>query len=527
MAGRVAGTGAARGAVAAGHPATAAAAREIIEDGGSAFDGALAAMCAASVAEPVLASLGGGGFFLAAGPETPAVLYDFFVETPLGRRPAEEIDFFPIEADFGPATQEFHIGLGAMATPGFPRGLFEVHRQLGRLPIARILKPAIGLARDGLALRANEAFIFQVVAPIYTASAAARTLYCGGEGLLKEGEVLRQPALAETLEALAEEGDRLFYEGEIAAALSRFCREAGGQITEADLGRYAVVRRRPLERGHRGARILTNPPPSSGGILIAFALDLLSALTADPEAFDAPERLADLARVMDLTDAARLEARLQDALGEAEEEAAMRRLFDPELMARYRSQVAGRPRAPRGTTHISVVDAAGNLAAVSLSNGEGCGHLLPGTGIMLNNMLGEEDLNPRGFHAWPEGVRLASMMAPSLALLEDGRIAALGSGGSNRIRTAVLQVLLNLIDFGRPAARAVAAPRLHVERGQADLEPGFPEAAVDAARREVATLAAWPKRNLFFGGVHLAVRGGDGAFEAAGDPRRSGVGVTF
>ena len=214
-------------------------------------------------------------------------------------------------------------------------------------------------------------------------------------------------------------------------------------------------------------------------------------------------------------------------MGEAEEDAAARRLFDPELMARYRTQLLGRPAARRGTTHISVVDAAGNLAAVSLSNGEGCGRLLPGTGIMLNNMLGEQDLNPRGFHAWPEGVRLASMMAPSLAFLDDGRIAALGSGGSNRIRTAVLQVLLNLIDFDRPARSAVDAPRLHVEGGQANLEAGFPVDAVEAARREAARLTTWPPRNLFFGGVHVAVRNRDGSFDSAGDPRRSGVGVTF
>ncbi|MDJ0945513.1 MAG: gamma-glutamyltransferase [Kiloniellales bacterium] len=523
----MAGRGAGKGAVAAGHPATAAAAREIIEDGGSAVDGALGAMCAACVAEPVLASLGGGGFFLAAGPETPAVLYDFFVETPLRRRPVEEIEFFPIEADFGPATQEFHIGLGAMATPGFPRGLFEVHRQLGRLPMARILKPAIALARNGIALRASEAFIFQVVAPVFTASEAAREVYGSGEGLLKEGEILRQPELAETLEALAEEGDRLFYEGEIAAALTRFCRETGGQITEADLGRYAAVRRRPLERRYRGARVLTNPPPSTGGILIAFALDLLSGRAWAPEDFDSPERLAALARVMALTDRARLESRLHEAMGQAEEDAALRRLFDPDLVARYRARVEGRPAARRGTTHISVVDGAGNLAAVTLSNGEGCGRLLPRTGIMLNNMLGEQDLNPRGFHAWPEGVRLASMMAPSLAFLEHGRIAALGSGGSNRIRTAVLQVLLNLIDFEQPAEQAVAAPRLHVERDQAELETGFPEAAVEAARGEVTRLATWPPRNLFFGGVHVATRDRSGRFQASGDPRRSGVGVTF
>ncbi len=515
----------AKGAVAAGHPATAGAASDILAAGGSAFDAALAAMCAAAVAEPVLASLGGGGFLLAAGPETEATLFDFFVETPLRRRPAGEVEFFPIEADFGPTTQEFHIGLGAMATPGFVHGLFAVHRRLGRLPIAEILRPAVELARKGVRMRESEAFIFQVVAPIYTASAAARALYCGGDGLLCAGETLVQAELADTLEALGGEGGRLFYEGEIAAAIDRFCADEGGQVTKQDLARYATRERRPLERRYRGARILSNPPPSTGGLLIAFSLDLMACLDREPAAFDDPQRLAALTRAMALTNRARIEARLHEAMGEAEEEAAAGRLFDPKLLERYRREVQGRPTALRGTTHISVVDAAGNLAAVSLSNGEGCGRILPDSGIMLNNMLGEEDLNPRGFHAWPEGVRLASMMAPSLAYLEDGRIAALGSGGSNRIRTAILQVLLNLIDFRLPVADAVRAPRLHVERGRGNLEVGLAEAAVEAVRAEVGDLKTWPPENLFFGGVHAVTRTGGGDLEAAGDPRRGGVGL--
>ena len=514
----------AKGAVAAGHPATAEAAGEILAAGGSAFDAALAAMCAAAVAEPVLASLGGGGFLLAAGPETEATLFDFFVETPLQRRPAAEVEFFPIEADFGPTTQEFHIGLGAMATPGFVHGLFAVHRRLGRLPMAEILRPAVELARQGVQMRDSEAFIFQVVAPIFTASEAARALYCSRDGLLCAGESLVQAELADTLEALGREGDRLFYEGEIGTAITRFCAEQGGQITKEDLARYQTEGRQPLERHYRGARILSNPPPSTGGILIAFSLDLMAGLEPVPAALEDPRRLAHLTRAMALTNQARIEARLHEAMGEAEEEAAAGRLFDPQLLARYRREVQGRPKALRGTTHISVVDATGNLAALSLSNGEGCGRILPDTGIMLNNMLGEEDLNPRGFHAWPEGVRLASMMAPSLAYLEDGRIAALGSGGSNRIRTAILQVLLNLIDFGLPVAEAVRSPRLHVERGVGNLEIGLPEAAVEAARGEVEELKIWPPENLFFGGVHAVTRDGGGGLAAAGDPRRGGVG---
>ena len=282
-----------------------------------------------------------------------------------------------------------------------------------------------------------------------------------------------------------------------------------------------------LDRRFRGARVLTNPPPSTGGILIAFALDLLGSGLAEAEARDPGKRAGALTRAMALTNEARRESRLHEAMGAAEEAAAVERLFDPALLARYRAEIEGRPAAPRGTTHISVVDAAGNLAAVSLSNGEGCGRLLPGSGIMLNNMLGEEDLNPKGFHAWPQGVRLASMMAPSLAFLEDGRIAALGSGGSNRIRTAVLQVLCNLVDLGLEIGAAVTAPRIHVERGRANLEAGLPEAAMDAARETTPEVCLWPPENLFFGGVHAVTLAADGRFAAAGDPRRGGVGLTF
>ncbi len=163
------------------------------------------------------------------------------------------------------------------------------------------------------------------------------------------------------------------------------------------------------------------------------------------------------------------------------------------------------------------------MAALSLSNGEGCGTMLPGSGIMLNNMLGEEDLSPRGFHLWPENSRISSMMAPSLAFLADGSVAALGSGGSNRIRTAILQVLVNLIDFAQDAGRAVAAPRLHFENGLANLEEGFRPPASKAVAALAEEVMDWPRHSFFFGGVHTVTRTADGGLAAAGDPRRQGA----
>jgi len=511
-----------RGAVAAGHPATAAAAREILQDGGNAFDAALAAVCAACVSEPVLCSLGGGGFLLARRADGGAELHDFFVSTPLARRPTDEIEFYPILADFGPATQEFHIGLGAIATPGLVKGLFAIHRALCSLSMDRLVEPAIRLARDGFMLRAVDAYLFKVVGPVLTARPAGRENYGHGDGrLYGEGEVLRQPDLANALEAMAREGEALFYEGEIGHALVADCAAHGGQVTARDLADYRVERRRPLERRYRDARVLLNPPPSSGGILVAFALALLE--TRDPlgPRTSQAARAAMLAEVMALTNRARIETEPRQAHEKGEIDAAAR-LLDPALLARYAREIKGRPASSRGTTHISVADAQGNLAALTLSNGEGCGHILPGTGIMMNNMLGEEDLNTAGFHAWREGTRMTSMMCPSIAERADGSLTALGTGGSNRIRTAILQVLVNVLDRGLGLRDAIEAPRLHVEAGVASLEEGMGEDAKAALAERSETVAVWPPHNLFFGGVHAVTRRANGGFDAAGDPRRGG-----
>jgi gamma-glutamyltranspeptidase/glutathione hydrolase len=177
----------------------------------------------------------------------------------------------------------------------------------------------------------------------------------------------------------------------------------------------------------------------------------------------------------------------------------------------------------RGTTHISVADAEGNIASMTASNGEGCSYVMPGTGIMLNNMLGEEDLNPGGFHQWKEGSRLASMMSPAIAEMADGTRFALGSGGSNRIRSAITQVLVNLLDFGMTPDQAVSAPRIHLEGDMLSIEPGFAADAQEALEAIAPEAHVWPEQNLFFGGVHTVSVKHGGIFDGAGDPRRGGV----
>ena len=504
------------GAVAAGHQATLDAAAFALREGGNAFDAVVAASWAACVAEPVLTSLGGGGFLVARPYDAPTRTYDFFVHTPRRRRPPADIDFHPILADFGSTRQEFHIGYGAAATPGTVKGLFCVHRELAVLPMDVLMQPAIALARHGVRVNALQAYIFDVVRPIYMASAAARRRFASAadpDRLLGAGEILRLPELADTLWALGREGERLFYEGDIAALIDATCSAAGGHLARDDLAAYRVVRRDPLRLDYRGARLFANPPPASGGLLIGFALKLLEQLS-DTVAIDEPGGLTLLAEVMRLTNAARLQATADRLLDE--------RLLDPPLVRSYLKQVRGRSPAARGTTHISVIDRAGNIAALTTSNGEGCGHLLADTGIMLNNMLGEQDLNPDGFHRWREDQRMTSMMAPAILDLDDGRSVALGSGGSNRIRSALLQVLLRLVDQRLPLEEAISRPRLHFEDGLLNIEGGFDEQVYSALRPAFAKLNCWPGSNLYFGGVHaVALR--RGAFDCSGDQRRGGV----
>ncbi len=504
------------GAVAAGHSATVAAAAAVLRAGGNAFDAVVAAQWCACVTEPVLTSLGGGGFLLAQSAGGDARVYDFFVHTPQRKRPRAELDFAPIDADFGTAVQEFHIGWGAAATPGTVRGLFGIQRALCRLPMRLLLQPAIDLARRGVRVNALQAYIFDVVRPIYLRSEAAARIFASRarpDRLVDDGELLRLPQLADTLEALGREGEALFYDGAIAALIDAACRHGGGQLRRDDLAAYRMIERRPLTLDYRHARLLTNPPPASGGLLLGFGLQLLQRIAPggfDLHAGDSPARLA---QVMQASNEARLRSLASGHFGD--------QLLDREQIELYRAHILGRARAYRGTTHISVIDAAGNLAALTSSNGEGCGHMLGDSGIMLNNMLGEADLNPLGFQQWTCDQRMTSMMAPGVIATADGRRIALGSGGSNRIRSALLQVTCALVDAGLPLEAAILYPRMHCDDGIIHTEADADRAGA-AALADFGVLQRWPERNLYFGGVHAVAYGPTG-FEGCGDPRRGGV----
>jgi len=506
-----------RGVVAAGHKITAEAAEEVLREGGNAFDAVISAIFTATIPEFVFSSLGGGGHMMArpAGAKR-ATCYDFFAQTPRTRKPEDEIEFYAINADFGPATQEFHIGAGSTAVPGIVPGLFAIHDDLGTVPMPRLIEPAIQAARKGVTVSDLHAYLYTIISPILQASKEACHYFAPGGKLLKAGDLYRNPEVADTLDYLAREGLRFFTHGEVGQAIIAQSDRHGGHLSLDDLKRYEARKRVPLAWNYRGHEISLNPAPAASGALIAFGLALLEKSIDYGEV---PDPVL-LARIFEQTNTAR------ETHGDALEQ-----LVDDETIVSHLEALANHTPSSRGTTHISVVDGQGNAASATITNGEGNGRMVEGCGFMLNNMLGEEDLNPQGFHRWRPNTRLSTMMAPTIITSPDGSLTALGSGGSNRIRTAVLQVAVNLLDRGMGLDEAVNAARLHVERdGTLSYEQDNWEITFKADQHEELLQAfpdahGWPQANLFFGGVHTARMSGRDHFEGAGDPRREGVSI--
>jgi gamma-glutamyltranspeptidase / glutathione hydrolase len=514
-----------RGAIAAGHHLTAEAGASVLREGGNAVDAAVSAVLASFATESPLTGLGAGGFMLVHTPDEDVVV-DFFVEVP-GREGTEgRGELVPTSVFFDETPQVFNIGAPSCGVPGTPAGLATAIERFGSMPMTDLVRPAVTYARDGVEVTEGQAYIFKILEPILTEYPETRRVYAPGGRVLREGETFRFGDLAEALERYAADGPEPFYGGEIARAIAAWVTERGGTLGVEDLAAYRPIIREPVRGSFHGREVLTNPPPSSGGTLIALCLDLLERLGA--------AGVEELVAVMEEANRARTE----DFHSGLYEDGYAERFLGPErldgIAGRLRSgDGPGRPAAGPGdrigsTTHITVVDGEGRCASVTCSNGTGSGMLAPGTGVHVNNMLGEEDLNPLGFHVVPPGRRMPSMMAPTVVLREGELEAGLGSGGSNRIRSAILQAILRLVADGLPAQDAVDAGRLHYEEGVVQAEPGVDEGALARLEGRGYSVARWRRRNLFFGGVHAVARDpSTGALSGGGDPRRGGATVVI
>ena len=501
-------------AASAGTPYAAEAAAEAYRAGGNAADAAVAAAAAVSVTEPLLSSIGGGGFALVRDPAGEVELIDYYDAMPGKGLPASAFG-----AGGNPRTVVLKYGAGvnstvggaAVAVPGALRGWEALLERHGRLTLAQTLAPAVRLAREGFRLCKTSAMWFLVAEEVLRLTEETRKNFFNGERVYLEGEEMRFPELADTLEAIGEAGAGLFYEGPLARQLSSYILKEGGIITERDLAEYEAVIRDPLAVAYGPGEIYTNGAPSAGGPTLAQMLRVVSGydLAAVPE--------ADYVRAM----AGAMRYALHDretAYVDGDENAYVaERLTSEEYAEKQRRRIFGAFGSPH-TSHTSCVDAEGFAVSITATMGYGSGLVIPGTGIPVNNTLGEPELNPKGFHALTPGERLISSMSPTIVSSEEGGLIALGSPGASRIPTAILQTLVNVLDFGMPLESAVLSPRFHAEGNLFAYEAGARTADLDRYEQ----VLAYEEPSMYFGGVNAVRRTPEGLFEAAADPRRSG-----
>jgi len=457
-------------ALAAGHPATVEAGIEVLAEGGSAADAAVAACLASCVAETVMTGLLGGGhgiyYDAAAG---RAQNLDCFVAVPgLGEEPRPDAELVELEVPFGAELVHYAIGVASCGVPGVPAGLGALHRAHGRLPWARLVEPALRLAQDGVNFPPAHAACLAMLAPVMTMNEGAR-IYAPAGKLLGPGARLEQPGLVRALELVSDEGPESLYSGSLGDALLALMDERGGLVTRADLESYEACWSDPVELDYAGTRVLTRTGLAPLGDVLA-VLPQLNGHSHGGRALALVQALDGL-----------------DGGGD--------------------------------TTNLAVVDHDGNACVLTTSLGLGSGDFLPGLDLHLNSMLGESDLI-RGPLA--PGDRVGSMMSPAVAIDGDGLRLAGGAAGGTRLRSALVQVLAGILDEGVAPVDAVARPRLHPAAGLVHLEPGFAEEVEPALEQAGFDVRVWPDRHHYFGGVSVVTRAGP-----AGDPRRSGAAASL
>ena len=486
-------------------------AKIIFEAGGNAFDATVGAIFASMISEFSLTGAGGGGCLMGIKNNNKPIVYDFFVDSPKINN--QKIDFNKVDVDFGDTTQSFFIGKGSIAIPGTVAGLLDVQKENGKLPLNIVIEPAIKIAKEGVVLSNYQAYINKLIEPILLHTKNGKNLFTKNNKFLIAGDVFKNPAFSDFLFCLTKEGKDLFYLGDCAKLMEK-CFKDEGYLTKDALKNYKVHKRAPLSTTINKYDILTNPSPSYGGTLITFLFELLKKSSS------LNSSMINIIKGMELTSCARIEI-LKNLSNEFEIDKILDNNFIKKYVEYFNSN--NYPKALSklsgfgSTTHVSIMDNEGNTVSATTTNGEGSGHFIPEMGIMMNNMLGEQDLNPFGFHKWQTIRRLPSMICPIIILKNKEPIIALGTGGSNRIRSALAQVIINLLLKNMSLKNAIEAPRIHLEKNSLYFEPDIYIPIDDNINH--LKLNPFKNKHLFFGGVNAVSEK-----EAVGDSRRGGVG---
>ncbi|MDH3588882.1 MAG: gamma-glutamyltransferase [Gammaproteobacteria bacterium] len=498
-----------RVAVAASSVIAAEAGARIAREGGNAVDAAIAAGMVSLNTEPGVVSLAGGGFVTVWEPGGTPRVFDGGLEMP-GRGLAAECvgaGTWEIQMAYGGGVSTV-IGHGSVATPGALAVMEASWREHGKLPWKTLIEPAYEHARDGFPLGlASSSYLAHSAEPVFAWHGDSRKALFKDNGLLREtGETIKVPHLDDSLAAIARDGAKAMYTGEIARRIVDDMAQHQGLITAGDLADYQPILRDPLLHQIDDWTIATNPPPAIGGATMCAMLTLMGNRPQDHWSAAEVALAANVQRVV--FDYRREKLDLSDDIhGDAGE------LLD---LCGSRPQTLLSP----STIHVSAVDENGLACSLTMSAGYGSGVMPPGTGIWMNNCLGELELNRRGLDLGPPGTRLTSNMAPAIAHSKQGSVLAIGSPGADRITTALMMTLLNLMRLDLTLEDAIEHPRLHVE-----IIDGEPRIAAEPGI-DVGTCAFpvrhFDARSMFFGGVGATLLDIDGQLHAAADSRRTG-----
>jgi len=502
--------------VATGSKEATDAAVNILKNGGNAIDAAVSAVFTSMTSEFALTGVGGGGAMMVKIRGEEPTIYDFFVDTPTPNLQVNK-EFEKIQINFGESKQYFHIGKASIAIPGTLKGLCHIHKLHGKLPLPVVLESGIHIAKYGCRLNAEQAYIFKLLNSIFLYSNNSKELLTQNNKLIKEGEIFKNVDFANFLERVAHEGDDFFYKGDLSEKIVSYLKD-GGLIDLESLKTYKVIKRKPASMNLNGNIIYTNPAPSSGGSLIIFLLKLLKYEKRNAISINK------IIKAMAVTDIAR-----RKNCNDTNDSSQFSKLLHNDIIKKYQDLYNNNviniddnlTMINRGcTTQVSIMDKNGNCASVTTSNGEGSGYVIPETGIMLNNMLGEEDLNPNGFHKWKSRQRLPTMMSPSIITNCNLPIMVLGSGGSNRIRSAIAQVLINYLYNRKSLEESIESYRVHLEGNDLYYEEGA-KVKFDKINMKL-NLKPFKNKSLFFGGVNAVTTS-----EGYSDTRRGGTYEVF
>lgn len=478
----------AKGAVSGGHEAVVNAASEILRDGGNAVDAAIAAYFMACIAEPCMASLGAGMFCIYWPSSGRPLALDAFCQTPIVKRSRDEIDFFPVLVDFGDEKELFYAGMGAVAIPAVVSGLFDMHTRYGSIPMSELAEPAIAAAKEGVPLSDFQHQDLVLLDQIFRADPVLKSLYFPDGNLINAGTPAGNPDFADFLYDICRSSARDFYEGEWGQRFIRLSDEFGGHVTRDDLRSVHAIWEPAIATTYHGAEIFTPDSGSYGSWLIRYWFDYLNKHAEKGRSGEA----------------------LLSAVW------ATSKMIKP-------GRAIFRNLKKNGTSHFNVMDKWGNGIAMTFSIGEGSGRVVPGTGVHMNNMLGEAALLPDGFHSWEENERMNSMMSPcALWHPERKTRMLLGSGGAGRIPFILAQVMQDWIAGDRHLNEIIMDPRCHFDGTTWQFEPGFDS----QGDLKGSPVNRWESYSLYFGGVH-ALMDHSGHLEAMGDPRRDGVGYVI